>query len=329
MSVIHPHIPNEYDFRIIKAEKVKSVIKVTTRLGIFAIKKSQVSHHQAKRMNEILHFLKEQQFPAAPMIPNKFGDLLVPVKDGNIYVTKWADGEPLKLNMNNHLLKMVEVMAQMHKIGLEFQPRSMTYQHHLDEMFIRRNWEERIDQLKKYYKLLKRKGSNSTFEYLFLTYYPFLKDWSEEAVERLSEWVIQYHSTDSLRKTISHGRIHHRNALIMPDGEVLLLDFDHVRIDTPVRDLAYFIRNYISNKENRKWTSIWVKSYENILPLAASEKKLLASYLLFPDKMMTLVRHYEQKEKDWPEEEYTRKLQIRWEQMKEMIWFIDQSQWLS
>ncbi len=325
---IHPHVYKEYDFQISKEEKIKNVIKVETQLGIFAVKKSDVQSAQIKRMNEILQFLEKQSFSATSIVPNKFGDVYVPTESGVIYVTKWMEGKSLGLHEPSHLNLLIKKMAHLHKVGFNFEPNTLTYSY-VDEMTIRNVWEERIHWLTKYQKKLKRKATNTTFEHVFLSYIPFLQDWAEEALEHLNEWILDTYSIETMRKTICHGRIHHRNAVIASNKNVYLIDFDHVSIDTPVRDIAYFIRFYILNKEHRMWATFWLDQYEKINPLLIQEKRLLAIYLLFPERMLTLAKNYEQKEKKWSEEMYLKKLQIRWEQMKETIWFVDQHQWLN
>lgn len=325
---IHPHIVKEYDLQLKKTKNIRSVIKVESQLGKFAIKKTNMSYTQIRRMNEVLQFLAERQFPVSPIVSNKFGDIYVPADDGIIYVTKWVEANPLTLNHHPHLLSVITMMASLHKLGFSFTPKTLDY-HYVDELYIRHSWEERINWIKKYHKKLKRKTSLTTFEHIFLTHIPFLKEWAEEALEHLNQWMIQYDSIGKMRKTICHGRIHHRNTIITPNEKMFLLDFEHVSLDTPVRDIAYFIRHYILNKEHRNWAKQWISAYQKIVPLSLPETKLLAIYLLFPERMLTLAKRYDQREKDWSEDVYLKKLQIRWEQMKEMIWFIDQHQWLN
>lgn len=325
---IHPNILKEYDFEVKNLVKMGSAIKVESNLGTYTFKKTDISLTQAKRMQEILEFLKQNNFPVPVLMPNKFGDIFIPVKDSIIYVTKWIEGKPLTLNYNPHLLKSISMMAHMHNIGFSFISQTSDYRY-IDEIHLKNSWEERINWLQRYHNKLKRKSSKTTFEHIFLTYIPFLKDWSEEAVEHFNQWVIQYNSMEKMRKTISHGRFHHRNIVITPKEKVFLIDFDHVSIDTPVRDLAYFIRNYILNKEQQMWALEWVRNYQKIVKLTSAEKKLLGIYLLFPERMFTLAKRYEEKQYNWSEDVYLKKLQVRWAQMKEMNWFIDQYHWLN
>ncbi|MFT9487643.1 MAG: phosphotransferase [Tepidibacillus sp.] len=320
---IHPHVIDEYDFQVSQIKWYGSVAKIETQLGVFAVKKANMSGSQAIRMNEILQFLQEHRWNTSTIVSNKFAEPFVPVKNGIVYVTKWVEGEHLTLNHRPHFLVMVKVMAHLHKLGFEYNPEPFSY-HFVDETYLRNSWEERLKWLKKYQKKLTRKESLTTFEHVILSYLPFLKEWSEEALEHLTQWVIQYNSIGDLRKTICHGKFHHRNMLLKPNGKMVLIDFDHVSLDTPVRDLANFIRKYILNKEHRFWAQEWFDRYQKIVSLTEPEKKLLAIYLIFPERIFTLAKKYEEKQQYGLEEQYLKKLQIRWGQMKEIIWFIDQ-----
>ncbi len=324
---IHAHVWKEYDIDTKDYEVFKSVIRIRTSQGDFALRKAQVSREQMIRMSEVVQYLRNHSFHVPKIIPNKYGDLFVPTESGMVYLTKWVMGGPLLLNHQAHLLSMAKGMANMHQLGFSFTPTHSNY-HYLSEETIRDTWNQRIGWLQKYSKKLKRKGNLTTFEHVLLSYLPFIQEWASDAVVQLQQWLIEYHSFQQLRKTISHGRIHHRNVLLTDYQKLLFLDFHYLSLDSPVRDLAGFIRKYILNKEHRTWASQWIKAYESIVPLNKQEKKLLAIYLMFPERLITLIQNYEKKSKDWTSEIYLAKLQTRWGQQKEMLWFVDQNRWL-
>ncbi|MFV9511074.1 phosphotransferase [Tepidibacillus sp. LV47] len=320
---IHPHVFQEYDFLIEKAEMHHSTIKLTTQLGEFSVKKTKMKPDQLDRMIEVLGYLDTQNFLVNQIVKNKFGDPYIPVKDGLVYVKKWVEGKHLKLNSHPHFLAAIMVMAKLHKLGLNFSPRNSSHYPSMNEIQILNTWKQRMIWIKKYHKQLKRKSGLTTFEHVLSTYIPFLKDWAEEAIEQLEQWVIEYHSIRDLRRTICHGNYHHRN-LILHQEKIVVLDFHGVSYDTPVRDIAPFIRRYILNKENRTWAFEWLEAYQNIMPLNQAEKSLLAIFLLFPERMFSFIKKYEEKGKHGSEEHDLKKLQVRWAQMRELIWFIDQ-----
>jgi len=324
---IHPHLFREYDLEAEKAIRINSVYKVDAPFGTFAVKKSEINEQQAVQMNDIIQCLRSYHFAVPAIIPNKYGEHFIQTNDGLVYTTKWLDGAPFTLNYQPHLLTAISAMGYMHQKGFIY-VKEKPGNWYVDDMHNRQIWEERIRWLKKYQKKLRKKTNLSTFEKLYLSYIPFLKEWAEEAIEQLNQWMIQYESISEIRKTITHGRFHHRNTLITNSQKMYLLDFEHVSIDTPIKDLAYFIRHYILNKEHRMWAQQWLKLYENYVPLSVSEKKILGIYLLFPERMFTLAKNYEKKDKNIPDDIFVKKLSIRWGQMKEMIWFVDSQGWL-
>ncbi|MGD9677351.1 MAG: phosphotransferase [Vulcanibacillus sp.] len=324
---VHPHVFSEYNIQINNLSKIKSIIKIETEVGKFALKKTKVTDEQVNRMMTIIKFLDDNRFPVSEIIPNKYGELYVPTLDGIIYLTKWIEGKAFSINDNKHLALAISTLANLHKLGFGFDPKELKYQY-IEETFIKKSWIESIDWLKKYQKRLELKESNTAFEHIFRTYIPFLRNWAEEAVEHLNDWVIEYNSIRDIRKTICHGKYYHRNIVITPDDYLILIDFDHVGLDTPVRDIAFFIRNYLLSKEYQKWVEIWINTYLKINPLLAYEKKLLLIYLLFPEKIINLAKRYEKKQKNLSDEIYFKKLQVRWAQTKELIWFVDRQGWL-
>ncbi|OEF98066.1 hypothetical protein BHF71_03335 [Vulcanibacillus modesticaldus] len=325
---IYPHIFTEYDFQVKSVNRIKSVFKIETQFGEYAVKKSKISKVQAERMKNVLEYLENNNYPVVNLLKNKYGDAFIDLEGSIVYVVKWIDGKPLTLNYYPHLLKSISMMAQLHKLGFSYHQK-VSKTPFVDEIYLRNYWEDRISWLKKYEKKLKKKVSKTTFEHIYLTYIPFLLDWAKEAVEYLNNWVIQYNSIGGLRKTICHGRFHHRNIIITTDDRIKLIDFDHFSMDTPVRDIAFFIRHYILDKENRNWTQDWLDAYQQLVPLDVAEKKLLAIYLLFPERMIVLAKRYVDKVNNLSDLEYLNRLQVSWTQMKEMVWFIDSQRWLN
>lgn len=326
---INPHILNEYDFEVKNAIKKRSLIKVESQLGTFGIRKTKLPLNQLDKMMGILEFLKDKGYPVPTILRNKFGEYFIPSDDGIIYVSEWIDGKELTLNHQPHLLKATNMMARLHDIGFSYKPERPIEENTIKELQIRNIWENQLVWLKKYNKYIGEKRLNSNFEVRFQSYIPFLADWAEEAIEYLNQWVIEYETVDQLRKTITHGKFNHRNVIITPNQTVYLMNFEHANIDTPVRDIVYFIRHYILNKEHRMWAVEWLEAYERSVTLTKAEKKLLGIFLTFPERLISLAMKYQEKQNTLLEKEYIKKLQIRFAQMKEMIWFVDNHHWLN
>lgn len=324
---IHPHIFKEYDMQIIELSKIKSITKVKSQIGTFAIKKSTMSKTQFQNMNQVINYLDDKKLPVSKIVPNKYGDFYVDYTDGLVYTTKWINGEHLTLNNKEYLLSAISLLGQLHSIGLYFKKKNLRF-NYLDEIAIKNSWIKSIEWLKRYRNKLKMQEVRSTFEHIYFTYISFIIDWACEALEQLNNWIIEYGSIMNLRRTICHGKFHHRNIIVTPENKKYLVDFDHVSYDTPVRDLAFFIRNYILNKECRDWIEECLVNYQHINTLLSEEKKLLSIFLLFPEKIITLGQNYYSREKNLAEDFYLKKLQVRWAQIRELIWFVDRHGWL-
>ncbi|WP_339059947.1 hypothetical protein [Tepidibacillus marianensis] len=145
---IHPHVFQEYDFDIQKIENFHSTVKLTTQLGEFALKKTKNQPEQFDRMREVMGHLERHQLLVNPIIPNKFGDLIVPTANGLVYVSKWVEAKHLRLNYQPHFLAAIKAMAKMHQIGLDFEPAGTSYYPSMNEIHLLHTWKQRVIWLK-------------------------------------------------------------------------------------------------------------------------------------------------------------------------------------
>ncbi|WP_044640587.1 phosphotransferase [Risungbinella massiliensis] len=90
------------------------------------------------------------------------------------------------------------------------------------------------------------------------------------------------------RVTLCHKRIHPSNVVVQDEDQFYWIDWDHVQLDTPARDLAFFLRRF-SNWENPE--AIY-QAYEEANPLSTKEKRLLAIYLAYPERFLAKVTDY-------------------------------------
>ena len=98
---------------------------------------------------------------------------------------------------------------------------------------------------------------------------------------------------------LCHGDLAHHNIIIKGE-DVWFLDFDYCTIDLRVKDLADFIDKSIKGcgYDMDKCRDIMM-NYEKIAPLTPQEKKLLYVYLMYPRDIISILRSYYNKEKNW------------------------------
>lgn len=89
------------------------------------------------------------------------------------------------------------------------------------------------------------------------------------------------------RVTLCHKRIHPHN-VVQDEEQFYWIDWDHVQVDTPARDLAFFLRRFSD------WESpdVIYQAYEEANPLSTKEKRLLAIYLAYPERFLAKVTDY-------------------------------------
>ena len=105
--------------------------------------------------------------------------------------------------------------------------------------------------------------------------------------------------SDKAAAVLCHGDLAHHNIII--HGEAAwFLDFDYCTIDLRVKDIADFIDKSIKGcgYDIDKCSDI-IANYHKAAQLTSQEMKLLYIYLMYPRELISLLRGYYNKEKNW------------------------------
>ncbi|NEU29795.1 spore coat protein YsxE [bacterium LRH843] len=307
-----------YDLYPGKIEDYGKVKKITTNRGIFALKETMMTPHQADEFIHSLRKLTKLGFnQSVPIYPTKFGEYILSIDSQMYYLMPWIEATEYTAKESREE-KLASQLGVIHRLTVETVP---FLRENIDESFqqLVKIWEMRRLDLNRFADLAERKTYMSPFELTFLTHAHMLDRMAENAQEHLQKWYDLCIEKGRYRTVLCHGRMQRSHALFSPDNEPLLLNFERASIDTPARDIANFC---MFSFPNAYWTEEevvkWFMRYERHLPLLEDEKHLICAYLNFPEPISYVVEVYATNRESMSELEHVQRLEKRLTSMRKV-----------
>ncbi|MBS7529254.1 phosphotransferase [Hazenella sp. IB182353] len=262
-----------------------NVCKIINEDGVYALKKSRSSREKLLVLHRLFQKLQENGYEhLLPWIPTHNGEPVASVESVNWYATPWK--EPDADFPNTDIVRgLAEFHHEAEPLISEFRElRTKIGKEDLEE------WKLKKDQLDLYQESAKMRDYPSPFDKVYLRGYEQLQEPYQFFLRGMEKFV-DVTSGKPPRYTICHTRIHPSNILSYENG-FSFIDFDNVRIDTPVRDLATYMRRYIRDQGDQEHPSEILEAYEEKNKLQGTEKRLLALYLAYPERLMKYANRY-------------------------------------
>lgn len=275
-----------------------NVWKIHSPFGPFALKKSRVDPGHLTNINGQLQRLAAHHFSAVmPFVLNKFGESVIPVPSGQgaYYVTRWIGRSLAQTDEQEWETEVLRLMARMHRYTVQIAPATMMMKRWnvITVQRLMRRWTNGLQLLQRFKETCEREKYPSPFSVAFLANSSYIIETVQQAIEHLRHWAEKVDEQNEMRYVLCHGRLHRGNIVRQRKGRFVFIDFDHANMDTPVRDLALFIRRHLPEYDwNRHTADEWLNHYEKIFPLTDDEKHLLAIYLMYPQKIIRCVQFY-------------------------------------
>lgn len=263
----------------------KNAWYISSPQGHFFLKKTEMSADELRFLQQMLTKIRQEGYPQVlPFIHTRKHETLVSQKDARWYATPWIQTRnPTQRDVKD----LVISLAHLHRTAEPFVQKVPDPYPSIDSQWIQRCREkqEHVTQLQ---QEISRKEFPSPFDQTFAKYQSVL-DQSLNFVIQGMEKFIELEAGKPPRSTLCHNRIHASN-LVNDDEGFYWVDFDHAVIDSPARDLAMFIRRF-ADQENAADLFAW---YDHEYPLNPKEKRLLALYLAYPERILKEVKSYYQ-----------------------------------
>lgn len=283
----------------------KNAWYVVADKGTFFLKKSQIPSTKLSMLQELLTKIRKAGVTEIlPFVHTKKGKALVTHTTGRWYATPWKQASQEQVDP----LVAVRSLARLHRAAEPLvQPYNSLHQR-VDQSMIDQ-WRKKQKMNAQLNQQILEKEFPSPFDKSFAAYYNVLDQSLNFAIRGMEKFV-RLEKGKPTRYTLCHNRIHESN-LIGQDDEFYWVDFDHAVIDSPVRDLAMFIRRYAHLAEPEELLT----SYQEEFPLKPKEKRLLALYLAYPERILKQLRRYNEGVQISQESTEQRRLEIAMEQL--------------
>jgi Ser/Thr protein kinase RdoA (MazF antagonist) len=202
-----------------------------------------------RKQLDLMEFLYNEGVPVQKIMKTKSNDSLFKYKKKEMVILEYVEGRHPKRFSRNLIKEYAKKIAEMHKALMNL-PNKEDYDfgwidYYIDTKNLRNV--KGFDSRKKYANLIK--------EY-------------EKNVDR-----------SKLRKCVIHADIDKNNTLVKNGKLVAFIDWSDARLGYLVEDLAFFITQNIPNDKEK--TSLFLKTYEEFIPLNSEEKKSIYYFIKF------------------------------------------------
>lgn len=290
------------------------VWKVVMPEGEYALKNSRVPREKLLLLHQMLEQVREEGFPhLLPWVKNKKDEPVVQAGNEVWYATPWKNaGEPKSISPT----ETVQALARLHSLTEPIIERYPELQKRIDQDFIGQ-WKKKKNRLSEYIETVEKREFPSPFDQSF----QLLKEQLDESFTFAIRGLERFVETDDgvpPRYALCHRRMHDSN-LVRDEEQFYFIDFDHAQVESPVRDLALAIQRFTADRDVSETPHDLLKAYESAYLLKPKEKRLLALYLSYPERMMkTLKLYYETPHLSQTEAQTVKRLEAEFAQMEQL-----------
>lgn len=305
------HILFQYDLYPEKIEQFGKVKKIVSPKGTFALKETSMSLEQANWFSHVMRRLDKINYKqVVPLIPTKYGDITITHKSKTYYLLPWF-WEEAHIPEEKKEKLLFQQLGKLHGLTVKHQEFSEeTIENSYQELLKR--WEKRRLEMEIFAEEAERKTYMSPFELTFLTHYSRMDMLANHATKFLKEWHDQCLEKQSFRAVLCHGKLDRSHIFYHPNGYGYLFNFEKAVLDTPARDLAIsFRKSFQHTLWSEEQGASWLETYEKFLLLEEEERKLFASYLIYPELIFHWIDHYKRKDGSITELQYVQLLEKR------------------
>ena len=249
------------------------------------------------------HLLEDEFEHILPFLKNKFGDSFVTIEDKNFCVTPWIANQVEEKYSDHWELRIARGMGKLHARTL-FLKEQLGSAIKVTPLFsaqgLLKRWKSRLQEMNQYKQFAESRNLMSPIEQAFVKQYKYLTELGQRAIKYLKQWNEKMSNHQLHRTVLCHGHIH-RKHVVHDQKQFYFVHFDQANLDTPVRDVALFLRRHLGKmlEKEEEYAMSWLEAYEKEFPLLKEEKLLLAIYLLFPERVFKEIEIYYQGIRDW------------------------------
>lgn len=204
-----------------------------------------------------------------------------------------VEGQPMEEGQNDTFLQGVTGLAKLHKAGIGVQSAAQCSNlRQLPSLCQRRKCE-----LLRIKKRIDKQGSYGALDVLLLQnfgYYIERIEMAEALFQTLGYEEAMKNAEDS--RAICHNAFKGENLRRNDKGEIFITGFGKCAYDSPMTDLAAYLRRCIKKSEaadlGMATAMRMVTAYQEVLPMHEGDMAALLGILHYPDKFLRLINEY-------------------------------------
>lgn len=292
MVQLHSLLLQQYGINAKSFSQVRSVYKVDSDQGAFAVKFSKMSPQQMIFLHQRISYFHQFGFTGAiPYKVTRNGLPFVQLADWILYVVPWIEGQSGK-SISEHSEQIGAIFTQlghMHRLG------SSRYRETGEDLIVEvknlvENWNVQIQRLVEYREQVSSRVYPSPVDVVFMANVDEIKDMAVEATGRLEEWLNRMEDQEQLQLTFCHGRLHFEHIIIQ--DHPIFINFDRGNLDVPARDLSYLIRHLTTQLGDRVHIERWMDRYMREYMLTREDVEILSISLQYPTSIFQFLEGY-------------------------------------
>lgn len=271
-----------------------------TNKGLIQVKVLEISEDRLHFEYEMKDFIAQNSNIKTDQYLLTLSGSYIAEYDNKKYIAKkWYDSNELNIRDQGELYLSTKKLAQMHEVLKEVPASYITKQIHVSKE-LPPLLRKRTTEMKKVRSYIRKKGSWSDFELLYLKNFEHFYEQAIIAEKLLTQMDydrlnVQGDNTDS----ICHGSYNQHNILISGQ-DLSIVGFDKCGIGLQIQDLYIFLRKVLEkNNWNLELGSKLIKSYNEEKQITEEEKKILYILFMFPEKYWKIANFYYNAGKAW------------------------------
>jgi spore coat protein YsxE len=288
-----------------QVRRVRGVLQVHVGDQVYALKKVAIPADEMKRIQSMLQTVIAREYPyLLPFVHTVDEEEGVETDTGYWIAQEWT-GTAVKRGDALPQADVIRGLARFHRLTLPIVAGKKASVQHLNpsETERRQAFETRLEEWR---SVAEKRTFPSPFDKSFQRHLPFVQKALSFSLQGMKRW-IQSEGGEAPRYTWIHGRIHPQNVVAKEDGAPTSpekgswawIDWEHARIDSPVRDVACFLRRMVPMDRDEVMDPFaLLAEYEEEFPLNGKEKRLLSIHLSFPEQPLKLINQYYSGQRD-------------------------------
>jgi CotS family spore coat protein len=304
-------VPVRSVFMLFTDKGVKILKKINYELAELEFINYMLEHVQINGFKNVIGFLKVSD-----------GNYYIEREDGIYTVLDLIDGREANFQDPTDISNVAGALCSFHKatacIGPVMEKRSNLYK-----------WiplfQRRVNEFLKFKEIAELHEIKTGFDRLFLEYIDMYYEDSIKSVELLKSSAYEkLCSKTQLCGNICHHDLAFHNTIIDTDNNVFFLDFDSCMLDLRIHDVGNLIVRAIKNSGWRMDAARMILgSYSHVDRLSFEELEVLHGFLVFPQDFYDICRSYYMRTKNWEEDDFLSKLQIKTDYFKDRKLFLE------